>query len=114
MRRPLAGLVVLAVLPLAGCGGGEDKYEQTWDTAYSSTTCDQFADEMTDDERFVMAADMIAGTANDENPNAGLPPDSLVDDVVSQMSTACEADGSVVMTDVAVGLFMIDPSLYTY
>jgi hypothetical protein len=115
MRRTLAGLVVLSVSPLAGCGGGgEDKYEQTWDTAYSSTTCTQFAGEMTDDERFAMAADMITGAATDKNPDAGLPPDSLVKDVVSQMSTACEAEGSVVMTDIAVGLFMIDSSLYTY
>jgi hypothetical protein len=57
---------------------------------------------------------MITGAATDEDPDAGLPPDSLVNNVVSQMSTACEAEDSVVMTDIAVGLFMIDSSLYTY
>jgi hypothetical protein len=112
---------IAVILMLGGCGGnnpsgasGAGKYDQSWSKTYASTTCDEFASQMTEHEQFVMAADMITSTAADRTGNKDLPPDSLVDNVVSQMSTACEADSTVKMTDIAVGLFMIDSSLYTY
>ncbi|MCU1668057.1 MAG: hypothetical protein JWP40_984 [Blastococcus sp.] len=113
--------IITALLLLAGCSSngssgasGSAKYDQTWTKSYGSTTCGEFKSRMSEHERFVMAADMIGSTAADRTGNKDLPPDSLVDNVVSQMSTACEADSSVAMTDIAVGLFMIDSSLYTY
>jgi hypothetical protein len=62
----------------------------------------------------VTAADMLLGAAKTKDPDAGLPPDSKIAVFIQQMDTACEAEGTVTLTDVGATLVMIDPSLYDY
>ncbi|MCD2465540.1 hypothetical protein MBT42_18460 [Streptomyces sp. MBT42] len=83
MRRPTIALAAL-LLAVAGCStppesdtpaaGPETttsavhpeptkpgKYEQTWLTPYSSTTCGDYLTALDDHQRWVLAADMLSG-----------------------------------------------------
>jgi hypothetical protein len=87
-----------------------DKYEQTWTTPYSKTTCDQFTTAMNDHQRWAMAADMLTGARNTRE-DSGLPSDAMITEFEGGLRTACVI-GSMTMTDVGVGLYMTEPRFH--
>ncbi|MBO1756515.1 hypothetical protein [Allobranchiibius sp. CTAmp26] len=115
----LKGAVLIVTLLLAGCssGGGAagpssvGKYEQTWTKGYSSTTCDEFINEMDPHQRFVAAADMLGG-ARQADGGTGLPGDSLVNSFKSGLDQACEPIGTMTLTDAGAALYLTDRSSF--
>lgn len=64
---------------------------------------------MTLDQRRVAAADMLVG-ARQTDGEKGLPGDALIADFERQVSTGCEASASQTISDVAIGVYLIDRS----
>lgn len=95
---------------LASAAVADDKYTQTWGTPYNKTTCSQFLHDMTEQQRWVMAADMLTGARNLDQ-KTGLPSDSMVTEFEGGMETACVID-TMAMTDVGAGLYMTEPRFH--
>jgi len=83
------------------------KYDQTWSQPYSSTTCAEWDSEMTADEQWVAAADMLTGARNKGDGRTGLPPDSLVSTFRGGITTACVVD-TMSIADVGAGLYLTE------
>lgn len=113
MRRWIAAAG--AVL-LAGCGGsagsGAGKYDQTWPKQYAATTCAEFENAMTPQQRFAAAADMLAGARDTGDGGTGVPPDSLIDQFKAAVDGACEAQPTMALTEAAVGVYLNDRATY--
>lgn len=115
------GLLALwLVVTVAGGGddsGGESsagsepiaagKYDQTWPKSYSSTTCTEWGDEMTEHEQWVAAADMLTGARNKGDGGAGVAPDYLVDTFRGGIDTACVID-TMTLDEVGAGLYLTE------
>ena len=116
----LRHLTVVAALICAGCSPkptstAPDKYTQTWPKGYSETTCTEWTNKMTDQQKFAAAADMLTGARNKGDGGSGLPPDSLIQrfaaDVGEGCSVAATADGLSV-ADAAVSVYLIGRDTY--
>lgn len=99
-----------------GTAAAEDvgQYDQTWATPYDQTTCAQWLGEMDSHEKYVAGADMLIGAAHTKNPDAGLPPDSYIENFTQQMSTACSGEATMTIVDAGAALVMIDATLFDY
>ncbi|MCD2461963.1 hypothetical protein MBT42_00120 [Streptomyces sp. MBT42] len=129
MRRPTIALAAL-LLAVAGCStppesdtpaaGPETttsavhpeptkpgKYEQTWLTPYSSTTCGDYLTALDDHQRWVLAADMLSG-ARKVDGATDLPEDTEVERFRQDMTTACGAEATAKTTEVGATLYMLD------
>lgn len=85
------------------------KFEQTWKTPYSDTTCGDFLHQMNNHERWVTAADMLAG-ARKTDGGSDLPPDSEITRFQKDMGTACEANADMKAAEVGATLYLMDSS----
>ncbi|MFJ4551075.1 hypothetical protein ACIP4X_17920 [Streptomyces sp. NPDC088817] len=85
------------------------KYEQTWKTPYSDTPCGDYLNEMNGHERWVTAADMLAGARKTDGGNS-LPADSEVSRFQKDVSTACQGSADITITEVGAALYLMDPS----
>jgi hypothetical protein len=85
----------------------DDKYEQTWPKSYSSTTCREWNGEMTTDQRWTAAADMLTGARNKGDGGQGVPPDSLVDEFMGGITTACVVP-DMSLAEVGAGLYLTE------
>ena len=108
--------ITTLLLSLSACAASNDgadisKYDQTWTTSYSSTTCGQWLGEMTEQQRWAAAADMLLG-ARSKDGDADLPPDDLVTAFGSGIANVCEVESSVSITDVAVELYLAERSRF--
>ncbi|WP_248582558.1 hypothetical protein [Nocardioides sp. InS609-2] len=117
IRLTSAAVATMSVVALSGCGsdgnqGGTDvgKYEQTWPRAYSETTCDDWADEMTGQQHFAAAADMLTSARNKIDGGEGLPPDSLIERFQSDIASTCQIEGTLTITDAVYVVYNDDPS----
>ncbi len=75
-----------------GSGEGSNdggKYTQTWTKDYAATTCREWNVEVTEDQQWVAAADMLTGARNKGDGGEGLPPESLVNEFKSGITTTC-------------------------
>ncbi|MFB8083703.1 hypothetical protein [Streptomyces sp. NPDC056013] len=129
MRRPAIALASL-LLALVGCSTPPEsdapaakpettasavdpeptkpgKYEQTWLTPYSSTTCGDYLTALDDHQRWVLAADMLSG-ARSADGATDLPEDTEVERFRQDMATACEAEATAKTTEVGATLYMLD------
>ncbi|MFF2024541.1 hypothetical protein ACFVW2_22385 [Streptomyces sp. NPDC058171] len=89
--------------------GPDGSYEQTWKRPTADTTCDQFRQQMTSPERWVMAAEILTDQ-RDEGADEPARPD--VTRFEADLGVACQ-DGAVadsVMTEVGSTLYRLDPS----
>jgi hypothetical protein len=85
----------------------DDKYDQTWSKSYSRTTCGEWNGEMTADQQWAAAADMLTSARNKGDGGQGLPPDYLVDAFVGGIDAVCvvrdmslaEAGASLYLTE---------------
>jgi hypothetical protein len=105
------GMIAAAIFsaPTIGAEPDDDKYTQTWPKPYSQTTCLEYRTEMTANQAWVMAADMLTG-ARDK-----LPSDAMASDFAKQMFTACEPDiaAAETMVDVGASVLVLDSALKT-
>ena len=85
----------------------DDKYEQTWPKSYSSTTCQEWIAEMTADQRWAAAADMLSAARNKSDGGQGVPPDSLVDEFMGGVTTACVFP-EMLLAEVGAGLYLTE------
>ena len=95
--RFLAGAAAVLVLTSA-CGSqsvkssGKDdiaRYVQTWGTDYDHTVCAQWANSMTDAQRWTAAYEMLRDARGGDTGIAALPSDALVDRFKADISTRC-------------------------
>ena len=84
-----------------------DKYEQTWPKSYSSTTCREWDAEMTREQQWAAAADMLTGARNTGDGGEGLPPDLLVDEFMGGITTACVVP-DMSPAEVGAGLYLTE------
>ncbi|MFB7732791.1 hypothetical protein ACFC08_00025 [Streptomyces sp. NPDC056112] len=85
------------------------KYDQTWTTPYSDTSCGAYLNEMNSHERWVTAADMLVG-ARKTDGGSSLPADSEVSRFQADVSTACEASADIKITEVGAAIYTMDSS----
>ncbi|WP_432114030.1 hypothetical protein [Streptomyces sp. S1] len=132
MRRHTATAFAFVLLALAGCSVSPEpdaraagpetttpaarveptkpgKYEQTWTTPYSSTTCGDYLTTLDDHQQWVLAADMLSG-ARKVDGATDLPEDTDVDRFQQDMATACQAEATSKTTEVGATLYMLDPT----
>lgn len=83
------------------------KYDQTWKTPYSDTTCGDYGSDMNAHERWAMAADMLLG-ARKADGAIGLPADSEVTRFQQDMATACQGSLQLEVTEVAATIYLLD------
>jgi hypothetical protein len=83
-----------------------DRYAQTWTQDYASTTCSQWAGDMTEQQRFAAAADMLTSARNKRDGGTGLPPDSLIRTFQGGITSGCQPIASAKITDIAVFLYL--------
>lgn len=95
IRRRLAAAALAVCVALAGaCGSGDtsdavpEKYKQTWAKSYRATTCTDWQGQMTAEQRWAAAADMLTG-ARSKDGSDDLPPDELVDTFEAGVTTVC-------------------------
>lgn len=104
------GIAIGLVLILAACGSGDDgasdKFKQTWPKSYGSTTCAQWATDMSENQRFVAAADMLSNAQQQDTKGAGLPSDGLITQFEGDISEACQPIQSATIVDVATALYL--------
>jgi hypothetical protein len=102
----VAALGVAAGAPVAGATD-IDKYTQTWSQPYAQTTCAQFLTEMTESQRWVMAADILTAARNMKQ-DTGLPPETLVTEFEQGLESGCVID-TTAMTDAGLTLYLTEP-----
>lgn len=102
----IATVAVVGRIPVASATD-IDKYTQTWSTPYAETTCAAFMTQMTDMQRWVLAADVLTAARNTKQ-NTGLPSDSMITEFEQGLESVCDVD-SMVMTDAGRGLYMTEP-----
>lgn len=110
MRQTVAAVVALTALAACSSGGSSDstdKYEQTWTKSYSSTTCAEWNEELTDRQQWAASADMLTGARNRGDGGTGLPSDALVDEFQGGVTTAC-AVPSMSLAEVGAGLYLTE------
>lgn len=112
MRFVGAAAVVLAIVTACSTSAGSeessnDRYEQTWPKQYSSTTCAEWNDSMTDEQQWAASADMLTGARNTGDGGEGLPPDSLVDEFQSDVTTAC-VEPTMSLAEVGAALYLTE------
>lgn len=117
LTRVFVAVIAVAGISLAGCGGGSTqasskKFEQTWSTSYGQTTCKQWFNDMTANERFVAAADMLVGAQKTERPDVDLPDDKLITRFEGDISEGCEPIATMKITDEATFIYLSAPDQY--
>ena len=89
--RPVIALPL--VVAATACGSADvDQYEQTWETPYQDTTCVQWTGEVTDQQQFVMAADMLTAMRLNDDEDAEFPDDQLFNEMVGGIQALCEEE----------------------
>jgi len=106
-------LGTLVTAGAAGCGDGEPestKYVQTWTKDYGDTTCAEFVDEMTTQQRFVMAGDMLVRVWRAEDPDARIPTDEEMTSFAVAVGLVCadeELADVLKATEIAAALYTL-------
>lgn len=110
-RREIQGslAVLITVGVMAACTGGEDltvksvppdKAKQTWTKAYDETTCADWANTMTQEQRMIAASDLLTGERSADGANS-LPPEDMINEFAGGISKACENLGTQVVSKVS-------------
>ena len=109
------GIVLLAVLigVLSSFGSSPDadvadttvsKYTQTWSKQYSDTSCAEWNTDLTGQQQFAAAADMLTSARNKIDDGTGLPADSLIQEFERGITNVC-VEPTMTLADAAVGLY---------
>ena len=125
-RVPLWAWLVIAVVIIGviasalGAGGDDDgggsgetggKYDQTWTTSYQATTCEQWLNQMSPQQRFAGAADMLTGARNKGDGGTGVPGDDLVNEFKREVDNAC-TDPTASLATVGAEVYLAGRSMF--
>jgi len=86
------------------------KYTQTWPLPYGDTTCVHWVDLMAEQQRFVMAADMLLTLHRSDLPGAPIPPDRQIQTLQSAIHEVCAAEAyqlGMNVTEIAATLYVM-------
>ncbi|MFE7509738.1 hypothetical protein ACFU8I_00630 [Streptomyces sp. NPDC057540] len=113
-RHATTTALAIVLLTLVGCTTSTKptrpgKYEQTWRTPYSSTSCGNYLTTLDAHQQWVLAADMLTGARKVDGATV-LPDDTDVDRFRQDITTACEAQATAMTTEVGATLYLLDPS----
>lgn len=121
MRLITTAVILTAGLLLAGCASTDDgsgagtsstsKYDQTWDTSYAETTCTQWLEEMSPQQRFAAAADMLTGARNKGDGGDGLPSDDLINEFKAGVDNAC-VEPTAKLAEIGAALYLTERSTF--
>lgn len=125
----VAACVLLAVLT-ASCGTSTDeasdgsdtsttetddsaggKFEQTWPKDYGRTTCREWNNEMSQNENFVAAADILVGSQGVDSDDAGLPDDELIEQFRDGITNAC-VEPSMKVNEIGALLYLTERATF--
>ena len=85
--------------------------EQTWTKSYAETTCSDWNAIMDDHEMYVAAADILTSARNKIDGGTGLPPDSMIDEFRSGITTVCVVP-SMTLLEATYGLYTTEPRFH--
>ncbi len=112
MRR-FTGATLATVLLIGACSGAptSTKYVQTWPRDYRVTTCNDWRDSMSNQQRFVAAGDLLV-TLRKHDGDGSLPSDQMIGAFALDMSDMCAAPAGQVATilDMAPLLYLAFPT----
>lgn len=103
----LVGCTTSEGSPSAGAKPQASKYQQSWPTPYSSTTCGDYLTAMSEQQRWALAADMLVGARKVDGLTA-LPADATVDRFEQDMATACEPIATAKTTEIGASVYLVD------
>lgn len=86
------------------------KQRQTWPTAYSETSCDDWNDEMTDDQRWTASADLLIAARSREGVADGLPSNDQVAGFEEGLTSSCSVSDPI--DAVADAVYKTDPTTF--
>jgi hypothetical protein len=95
----------------AGADDSASKYTQTWGKQYSDTTCSDWNGEMTGQQQFAAAADILTSARNKIDDGSGLPSDALVREFEGGITTVC-VEPTMTLTDATYGLYATEPRFH--
>lgn len=108
MRR-----LALLTLLFVACSGGEPestRYVQTWEKPYGETSCREFTQQMTRQQSFVLAGDMLVRAQRTTEPDA-VPSDEQIEAFSLALTVACAEwpiAESMTMPEVAATRYQMD------
>ena len=84
----------MTLLLLSGCSTSTaddlgNKYAQTWERSYSETTCADWTGEMTAQQKFAAAADILVAAWTKIEGSSQFPDDSMINEFRDGIGTAC-------------------------
>ena len=91
----------------AGESSEVSKYVQTWPEDYSSTTCSEWNTEMTDQQQFAAAADMLSGARDKGDGGTGVAPDALIENFQGGVTRSCVMP-TASLAEVGAGLYLTE------
>jgi hypothetical protein len=101
----IAAALGLLAAALIGCRSDTDlsRFDQTWATPLSETTCAQWTDEMTANERYASGAELLLELRGESR---GLPTDTAFTFFMSRITSGCaEATGDQAVTAIGEKAF---------
>lgn len=120
-RRIVLISVLFGVLSTTGTGSDDDastgadgsasKYTQTWGKQYSDTTCADWNDDMTGQQQFAAAADILTSARNKIDGGTGLPSEALIREFEGGITTVC-VEPTMTLTDATYGLYATEPRFH--
>ena len=111
VKKTLA--VAVTALCVASCSTkststADSRYTQTWPKSYSSTTCQEWAATMTEQQKFAAAADMLTSARNKGDGGKGVPPDALITYFQSGISNVCPTAPSMSLAETGATLYLTE------
>jgi hypothetical protein len=84
------------------------RFKQTWTTSYNATTCGDWNYNMTPEQRWTMAADLLYAVRG----VTALPPDDLITEFASGISTSCTPTDVLKVNEAAAALYTLAQGVY--
>ena len=100
-----------AVAGCASSSGDPSKYAQSWTKSYAQTTCQDWTDSMTDQQKFAASADILSSARDKVDGGSGVAPDDLIRAFESEIDDACappQPDPTATLTDVTLFIYQAD------
>lgn len=90
------------------------RYVQTWGTDYDHTTCRQWTAQMSDQQRWTAAFEMLRDDRSNDQAISILPADALVDRFKADLDTRCGDKEAVdtAISDIASDAYLATRSGY--
>lgn len=108
-------VIVVALIVSSHHSGSGSEYTQTWSKDYASTTCSDWTDQMTAQQRFAASADILSAARDKIDGGSGVAPDSLIRSFEGEIDDACakpQPAPNETLTDVTLFIYQADHATY--